>query len=76
MTRPALPLLLCLGLLGACAAPKMASHPAAAAESAALHEGHDHEQLWTCPHEGGVFHAPGKCPNSWCQLDLVPLKKK
>ncbi len=44
---------------------------------AAGHEGHDHDDdtIWTCPHEGGTFHKPGKCPNSWCTLQLVPKAK-
>jgi hypothetical protein len=43
---------------------------------------HDHEHVmdekgqWTCPHEGGSFDKPGKCPNSWCGLELVKKKKK
>lgn len=36
----------------------------------------EEDQHWTCPHEGGDFKHPGKCPNSWCQMELVPLKKK
>ena len=29
---------------------------------------------WTCPHEGGHFHGPGKCTNTWCGLDLVKVE--
>lgn len=36
----------------------------------------DADGHWTCPHEGGDYKHPGKCPNKWCGLDLVPLKKK
>jgi ABC-type nickel/cobalt efflux system permease component RcnA len=55
--------------------------PKAAAMADQDHD-HDHEHVqdaeghWTCPHEGGDYAHPGKCPNKWCNLDLVPLKKK
>jgi uncharacterized protein YceK len=70
-----LALLLALPALGGCGMFYTVDPVKHKAQMAAGHtHDDDDDTIWTCPHEGGVFHKPGKCPNSWCGLDLVPKK--